>query len=369
MTKNIKYWIWLNTIIGLGSRKYQQIIDRFGDPESLWKLPDEEMKKLTFIPKSIINQLIDRKIKAEVDEHLERIYKNNIKVLTINDDLYPAYLKKIYNPPIVIYLKGTLIENEKAIAVVGSRVATPYGLKMAETISYELSKCGITVISGMARGVDSKAHIGALNSGGRTIAVLGCGLDTAYPPENDKLMKRIEETGAVISEYVPGVMPFPQNFPARNRIISGISMGVVVIEANEKSGSLITADFALEQGREVFAVPGNVNSLYSKGTNKLIRDGAKIVTCIDDILEEVNVFRNTSMSSFDQKVSQLDSIFRYLDADEKIIAECLYNEEMHINTLAKKSGMEIKNINAILVMLELKGVVDQLPGKIFKFRE
>jgi DNA processing protein len=369
MESNIKYWVWLSTIAGLGSRKYMKIINKYGDPEVLWNLTYAELKNLAFIPKAVVNQILDTKIKDEVDRHMERIYKNNIKVLTINDDIYPIFLKNIHDPPMVIYVKGNLIQNEKAVAVVGSRVATPYGLKMAEAISRELTKCGITVISGMARGVDSSAHIGALNSGGRTIAVLGCGLDKAYPPENDKLMKRIEETGTVISEYVPGVVPLPQNFPARNRIISGISMGVVVIEANEKSGSLITADFALEQGREVFAVPGNLSSPNSIGTNKLIKDGAKIVTCIEDILEEINVFRNTAINIFEQKELEKARIFKDLDPDERILAECLFNQPMHIDAIIEKSGLEIKTINAILVMLELKGCIDQLPGKIFKYRE
>jgi DNA processing protein len=364
---NVKYWVWLSTITGLGSRKYTQLIEKFGDPEVIWNLTKGELEKIDFIPKVIINNIIDPKFKNSINEHMERIYKNNIKIFTIKDDLYPVFLKNIHDPPIVIYVKGTLKLNEKAIAVVGSRKATPYGLKMAEIISCELTKCGITVISGMARGIDSSAHSGALASGGRTIAVLGCGLDKAYPPENDKLMKRIEEAGAVISEYVPGVKPLAQNFPARNRIISGISMGVVVIEANEKSGSLITAEFALEQGREVFALPGNVNSAFSIGTNKLIRDGAKIVTGIEDILEEVNVFRSSAMNIFEHKEIEKVRLLKSLEPDERRLAECLSEEPLHIDVLVEKSGLEIRTVNAILVMLELKGIIDQLPGKMFKF--
>jgi DNA processing protein len=182
-------------------------------------------------------------------------------------------------------------------------------------------------------------------------------------------MKRIIESGAVISEYVPGVLPFPQNFPARNRIISGISMGVVVIEANEKSGSLITAEFALEQGREVFALPGNVNSANSIGTNKLIRDGAKIVTCVEDILEELNVFTGSTINFFEPKDVGKERMLKNLDTDERTLVECLRAEPMHIDKLVEKSGLQIKTINAILVMLELKGIINQLPGKMFKFME
>ena len=366
MTTNIKYWVWLSMIAGLGSRKNMELIKRYGDPEAVWYLEKSELEKLNFLPKAVILQMVDEKFKYNVDVHLERIYKNDIKVVTFKNDLYPVFLKDIHDPPIVIYVKGTIKPEEKAIAIVGSRKATPYGLQMAKVISRELCKCGITVISGMARGIDSYAHLGALDAGGRTIAVLGCGLDKAYPPENDKMMNRIIETGAVISEYVPGVMPIPQNFPARNRIISGISMGVVVIEANEKSGSLITADFALEQGREVFALPGNVSSTNSVGTNKLIRDGAKIVTCVEDILEEVHIFRSSKINIFDQKDMEKERMFRNLEPDERILAACLQEEPLHIDRIVEKSGLETKTVNAILIMLELKGILNQLPGKVFK---
>ena len=287
----------------------------------------------------------------------------------MEDELYPAYLKNIYDPPLVLYMKGTIQEEEKYLAVVGSRRATSYGLDMAKKISRELAECGITVVSGMARGVDSFAHMGALEVKGRTIAVLGCGLDIVYPYENKKLMENIIESGACLSEYLPGTTPVPGNFPARNRIISGISLGVVVIEAGERSGSLITANFALEQGREVFALPGNVNSIKSTGTNKLIKEGAKIVTGIDDILEELNIYfieENTKVSF--NKNLQDERILRGLDNDEKKVVECLKLESMHIDNIARKTGFGIQLVNSILVMLELKGVVEQLPGKIFKLK-
>lgn len=367
--EKVKYWVWLSTIVGLGSKRFQYLLNQYGSPEEVWKLSSQEIKKISYFPLSLIQQLLDPKIRENVDVHMEKIKENQIQVVTIHEEEYPMFLKTIHDPPVVLYVKGQLIKNEKALAIVGSRRATAYGVKMAETIGKELAKCGITVVSGMARGVDSKAHIGALHEQGRTIAVLGCGLDQAYPPENKDLMERIQSSGAVVSEYVPGMPPLPQNFPARNRIISGISMGVVVIEANEKSGSLITADFALEQGREVFAIPGNVNSFNSLGTNKLIKDGAKIVTCMEDILEEIRVFRNSSFDFADQRQREKNNIFKGLEAEEKALAICIYKEDLHIDQLMEKTGMGMNQINSFLVMLELKGIIEQLPGKIFRFRE
>jgi DNA processing protein len=266
-------------------------------------------------------------------------------------------------------MKGNIEKDEKFLAIVGSRRASSYGIRMAQTIATELSKYGITVVSGMARGVDSYAHRGAIDAGGRTIAVLGCGLDIVYPSENKKLMENIISSGACISEYLPGTTPIPGNFPARNRIISGISLGVIVIEAGERSGSLITANFALEQGREVFALPGNVNNYNSTGTNKLIKEGAKMVTGIDDILEEINIsFTEEKVKDFFSQRFKGGELLKGLDDDEKKVAECLKLEPLHIDVIARKTGLSIALINSILIMLELKGVVEQLPGKIFKLK-
>lgn len=265
--------------------------------------------------------------------------------------------------------------SEKSISIVGSRKATSYGLEAGEELAYQLSMLGITITSGMARGIDSSAHKGALKAKGRTIAVLGCGHDIIYPPENKALIEEIIKSGAVISEYLPGTKPMAMNFPARNRIISGISLGVVVIEAAENSGSLITANFALEQGREVFALPGNINRINSKGTNKLIKEGAKLTTCIEDILEELEIYNlidnkkidgidedNIDNEIFDQKY------YRGLDNEERRMIQCLKYEPLHVDYLANMTGYSIKHINSILTMLELKGVIEQMPGKIFRLR-
>ncbi|NLI57823.1 MAG: DNA-protecting protein DprA [Clostridium sp.] len=366
---DIQYWVWLSSIPGIGAVKSKKLLEHFKSPYNIWKAKENELKELTFLTGSDVYNLMNVQIRKQVKKHLENIYKNNIKILTINDELYPSYLKNIYDPPVVLYVKGSFKRNEKYLAVVGSRKATSYGLSMAQTISKELSNYGITVVSGMARGVDSYAHKGVVDAGGRTIAVLGCGLDIVYPYENKKLMESIIENGACVSEYLPGTAPLANNFPARNRIISGISLGVIVIEAGERSGSLITADFALEQGREVFALPGNVCSLKSAGTNKLIKEGAKIVTSIEDILEEINIsFSDENMEKFFEKNILDESFFKGLDHEERTVASCLKFEPSNIDLISKKTGFSVQLVSSILIMLELKGIVEQLPGKIYKLK-
>ncbi|MDQ2085903.1 DNA-processing protein DprA [Herbivorax sp. ANBcel31] len=369
MVDNRQYWVWLSSIPGIGSVKSKRLLEHFKEPYNVWKAKENELRKLTFLTGKDVFNLMDDKIKQQAQKHLEKINKNNIKVLTINDELYPYYLKNIYDPPIVLFVKGNIKKSEKYVAVVGSRKATSYGLSMAHTISGELSRYGITVVSGMARGVDSYAHKGIIDAGGSTIAVLGCGLDVVYPYENKKLMKSIIENGACISEYLPGIAPLANNFPARNRIISGMSLGVIVIEAGERSGSLITADFALEQGREVFALPGNVCSIKSAGTNRLIKEGAKIVTSIEDILEEINInFSDENIENYFAKKILNDRFFKGLDNEERTVASCLKSEPSHIDLISKKTGFSVKLVSSILIMLELKGIVEQLPGKIYKLK-
>lgn len=366
----LKYWVWLSIIPGVGLATCKKLLDIFGTPMDVWGASELSLKKSGILTDHMVKELINKKNKDTVKKHIDNIQKNGVTVINYMEDMYPQYLKKIYDPPIVLYFKGNLIKEEKVIAIVGSRKASSYGLVAAETIAYELSRVGITVISGMARGIDSRAHYGALKGNGRTIAVLGCGLDIVYPPENDKLMDRIINKGAAISEYLPGFPPMPKNFPARNRIISGISMGVVVIEAGEKSGSLITADFALEQGREVFAVPGNIDSFNSQGTNRLIKDGAKIVTGIDDILEELKfTYFNSNRKPFLSIDNNKEIILSDLDSDDKMVAECLWDEPLHIDLLVQKTGLSIQKINSLLVMMELKGIIEQEPGKIFKMKK
>lgn len=369
MFEELFYWVWLSAITCMAPRKKNQLLEVFSAPVNLWHASRKELEKLSFLNTEAVWGILDKSTREKTHGHLENIYKDNIKVIPIADEKYPRYLKNIYDPPIVLYMKGTLEQEETSIAVVGSRAATPYGLSMAERLGCDLAGFGITVVSGMARGIDTGAHRGALKAKGRTLAVLGCGLDRPYPPENKDLMESIAQSGAVLSEFIPGTPPIPMNFPIRNRIISGLTVGTVVIEANEKSGSLITADLALQQGREVFAVPGNITSAVSRGTNKLIKEGAKIVTSVADIFEELNFYKSTynTNNTGIQGIS-CENILKGLDGDERILVKLMGNDCLHIDRLMNTSGFSVQRVNSLLVMLELKGVVEQLPGKMYKIK-
>lgn len=280
-----KYWIWLSLINGLGSKRKQKLLEKYKTPERIYNLARKELLEVSGIGEKVIKNILDKRIKDSVEKHIEYMYKNKINIISIKDKEYPNLLKEIYDPPISLYIKGNKnILNNKSIGIVGCRDVSEYGKKVAKYFSYSLGKQNVNIISGLAKGVDSYAHIGTLSTGGNTIAVVGNGLDTIYPVENLYLLNKIlENGGAIISEYPLGVKPEKMNFPARNRIISGMSKGIIVIEAKEKSGTLITVDFALEQGRDVYVVPGNINSINSVGTNELIKQGAKMVTTYKDI--------------------------------------------------------------------------------------
>jgi DNA processing protein len=366
MNKDIIYWIWLSSLPRVSPAKCRQLLDFFGEPYEIWNASEDALRKVPAINVAVYEDIINKEYRKKLQAYIDSIHKNSISVICLNDDEYPADLKKIYDPPIVLFTKGKVRKNDNFIAVVGSRRATQYGLSIAERLSYELSIMGFTVVSGMARGIDKYAHLGALRARGSTIAVLGCGCDIVYPPENKKLMEDISVSGAVISEYSPGTPPMKHNFPARNRIISGLSKGVIIVEAGEKSGSLITANFALEQGREVFAVPGNINNTNSRGTNQLIKEGAKMVTGLDDILEEIRIFSSenaNNLHKINNNINSLDSC--RLDKEEKCVVKCLLEEPMDIDMIARKSGLPINAVNSVLVVLELKGLVEQYPGRIY----
>lgn len=285
-----KYWIWLSRIEGLGSVKINKLLELYKYPKAIWDLQKEELMQVDGIGLTLANKICEQKYRKGLDVYLDYMKKYDIKLITIQDERYPNKLRNIYDAPAILYVKGnTSILNDFAISIIGCRECSEYGKKIAKEISFKLSQYNINIISGMAKGIDSYAHIGCLNAKGKTIAVLGNGLDRVYPKENIGLYNEIIKTGgAVISEYIIGTKPEKMNFPARNRIVSGLSNGIVVVEAKEKSGTLITVDFALEQGKNVFVVPGNITSDNSRGTNGLIKQGAKMITCVDDILEEYN---------------------------------------------------------------------------------
>ena len=288
-----RYWIWFSLIKNLGSIRKQKLLEVYRNPEKIYYLTKQDLMKIEGIGENIANNIINSKNDKLINYHLDYILKNEINIIHIYEKDYPQLLKQIYDPPISLYIKGNKeILNNKNIGIVGCRECTDYGKKASKYFAYNLAKQNINIVSGLAKGVDSYAHLGCLSTSlenescGKTIAVVGNGLDMIYPQENVELAKQIIKSGGVIiSEYPCGTKPDKMNFPARNRIISGMSSGIIVVEAKEKSGTLITVDFALEQGRDVFVVPGNINSINSVGTNDLIKQGAKLVTTYNDVIK------------------------------------------------------------------------------------
>lgn len=350
---------WLNSVNGLSNGKIGKLLEYFGSTEELWNNFSSEKYNLSILKPEIIYNLT--KIKDGFGERLfEKLRDENAFIVTYFDEEYPNKLKNINGAPNILYCKGNLsAANNLSIAVIGSRKATSYGKWTAEKFTKELSDLGVTIISGLATGIDTIAHQTAIKYNTKTIGVIGCGINIVYPKKNEMLYKDIVDAdGAVITEYPFGMEPMPSNFPDRNRIISGLSDGVLVIEAQEKSGTLITAGHAANQGKEIFAVPGNIESLYSKGTNALIKDGAKIVTCIDDIIEEILELRNMVKN---KKLINNKNI----NAIELKIINFLMLRDATIYEMSENIDMEISDILSTLTILELKGVVKQMSGKKF----
>lgn len=286
--KDIEYWIWLSIIEGLNPKVSNDLLEKYNNPKIIWNKTREELLE-EGIKEKHANEIVNNIYRQNLDKYLKYMNENNIDIITIKDKSYPDKLKVIYDPPVVLYLKGNKnILNQKSMAIIGCRSCTKYGENISKKLAYNLSLNNINIISGLARGIDSFAHRGALDGKGKTIAVVGCGLDRVYPKENLGLFNDIvKNNGAIVSEYIVGTKPLAKNFPRRNRIISGLANGVIVVEAREKSGTLITVDFALEQGKNIYAVPGNIDNPNSYGTNDLINQGAKIITSMQDILEDL----------------------------------------------------------------------------------
>jgi DNA processing protein len=362
--EGIKDWIILNMIPGVGSSTFRRLIKFFGSPSAVLNTSLKELAMVRGLTPSVCQSIIDHRASIEVDEELRLIEKHNCNIITIEDQTYPSALKAIHDPPPLLYIKGELTEaDSNSIAIVGTRNASPYGKMASEKLSNQLASRGITVVSGLAHGIDTYAHNGALSAGGRTIAVMGNGLDIIYPSENAKLFDAIVNSGAVISELSMGTQPRRGMFPQRNRLISGISLGTLVVEASRQSGALITADLALEQGREVFAIPGPIYSEESKGTNWLIKQGAKLVDSVEDILEELP---SHSFQQTDDNIKNEDAIVEsQLPQDEGTIWKVIGSSPIHIDDISRQSGLPIFKVCSVLVMLELKGLVQQLSGKMF----
>ena len=357
MDKTTEELILLNMIDGVGSIRLHGLLKEFKSPSGILDAGFESLAGVKGIGKVIAGAISTARSKYDINKELELIRDSGAEVITFFDKRYPENLKDIYDPPVLLYVKGILKPEDKlSVAIVGSRRCTQYGLNTAERIAAGLAFSGITVVSGLARGIDTAAHKGALKNGGRTIAVLGNGLCSVYPPENKSIADDIIKNGAVISEFPMEMLPHKQNFPCRNRIISGISKGVLVVEAAEKSGALITADFAAEQGRDVFAVPGEINKPSSSGTNKLIRDGAKLIESVDDIIEELGIERKRDVHK--EKGQKILS-----GAHEQDIYDMLSDEPCDIDTIAEGLSLKSQQATTALLKMELKGIIRQLPGR------
>lgn len=348
------YWVGFTLIPGIGRAKFALMEQYFGELERAWFASAAELEMAGLDSRSI-EAIMARRPKISLDAEMEKLERYKVKVLIWRDEAYPSRLKQIYDHPPVLYVRGSLApEDEWSLAVVGTRRPTYYGREVTEQLVGGLARNRITIISGLAKGIDATAHRAALDAGGRTIAIFGCGLDIVYPSDHVKLAREIMEQGALVSEFPLGVRPKAENFPRRNRIMSGLSLGVLVVEAGEKSGALITVRWALEQNREVFAVPGSVLSPQSKGTNRLIQEGAKLVRDPQDILEELNLT---------MAVQQLE-MKEFLPATEaeSLIMKYLSSEPTHIDEVGRYSGLPIATVSSTLAMMELKGTVKQVGG-------
>jgi DNA processing protein len=350
----VKYWVGFSSVHGIGPMKFRALLNHFGDLEEAWHADARELKEAGLDQRALSNLMTTRSTMS-LDGEMEKIERQGARVLTWDDPAYPPRLLNIYNPPPVLYVRGEILDEDQwAMAVVGTRGATVYGKEAARQIAGGLARNRLTIVSGLARGIDSEAHRAALDTGGRTIAVLGSGVDVIYPAEGRKLAKAVIERGALVSEYALGTRPEAGNFPPRNRIISGLSLGAVIVEAGERSGALITADFALEQGREVFAVPGNIFRKKSMGTNKLIQQGAKPVLSVEDILEELNLTMVSQQAEVRAVVPENEM--------EAALLEYITADPVHVDEIGRKSGLPIAQVSSTLALMELKGMVRQVGG-------
>jgi DNA processing protein len=357
--RDLEPLLQLYSVPGVGGGRMRNLISAFGSARAVLDAPLQQLIRVQGVERATAVKIKTAVEPEFVDRQLEFIEKNGVKILSYWDDDYPARLKKIYDPPPFLFVEGEISPaDERALGIVGTRIPSAYGKAITEQFARELVGHNFTIVSGLARGVDTVAHDSALRSGGRTIAVLGCGLDYVYPPENKKLWERIREAGAIITEYPAGTYPDPRNFPRRNRIISGMSIGILITEAGAKSGGLITAFQALEQNREVFSVPGPINSGKSAGTNQLIKEGAKLVQGTRDIMLELEGMLNGNGPFAEPEPPKLMGV-------EKLVYEALSEEPVHVDTLAGRCNKSVPEVLTALLTLELLGHARQLSGKMF----
>ncbi len=390
---DLKYWLWLTLTLHQQSRKVTALLEKFDTPLDIYSAKEADFRGIENLTSRDIKALCNKSLKY-TQKVMDDCRKNAIRIMTFDSPYYPKKLANIFDPPYVLYVKSAEridLNNELTIAMIGTREMTKYGRVAAIGLANDLASAGVTIVSGMARGIDGASLSGALRAGGKTIAVLGCGADIAYPPEHDEMMEQIAQTGMVITEYPPGSPPLPQHFPVRNRIISGLCSGTVVVESPASGGSLITASLALEQGRDVFAVPGNINSPYSDGANELIRNGAHLISSALDIISEyrdeyINIFKKAVNTEHERAVFDFredsseqttvsepeparpvlsNEMFCSLPDNEKQIVDALGVVPMHADILLDKTKLSAQELNAALTMLEMKGIVRQHAGRHF----
>ncbi len=354
-----KYWVAFSRVKRMGATRFKKLEAHFGDLQTAWEAGPGQLRAAG-IDSTVSQAVAEAREKTSPDEEITRLERAEVRALTWHDAEYPPRLKHIDDPPPVLYVKGQLLpEDERAVAVVGTRSPTAYGREAAAGLSGDLAGSCITIVSGLALGIDTVAHRAALSKGGRTIAVVANGLDITYPRDNSGLSRQIEEQGAVVSEYPLGTRPDARGFPRRNRLISGMSLGTVVVEASEKSGARWTVYHALEQNREVFCVPGSIFSPASRLTNRLIQDGAKLVSGYTDILEELNL--RVVARQIELRISE--DLPDSPDAEGEVaLLRCLDHEPMHIDDIGRKASLPVALAGSLLTMLELKGLVKQVGG-------
>lgn len=365
MAEDPRYaWLALSRIPGIGPVLYRRLIEKFQSPDRVFKAGLSDLLSVSGLGEKAARAIVRSRTDESVEQEIEALDRLGARLLTILDPDYPLLLARIYDPPPFLYCLGSgSFQDRPVIAMVGSRNASEYGRKITERLAYSLALAGVIVVSGLARGIDTAAHSGALIAKGRTVAVLGSGLDVIYPPENRNLVEQITENGLVCSEFPLGALPERPHFPVRNRIISGLSLGVVIVEATQHSGSLITARLALEQGREVFAVPGSVESFKSSGTHGLIKQGAKLVEHAQDILDELPGYIGPSKP---ESEAPAPAPAPDLSADQRRIWDLLAAGPKQIDLLARETGLAVGPLLSHLLDMELKGVIKQLPGKFFE---
>jgi len=407
--QQLKYWVWLSALSGVGAITARRLVEHFGDAERVFLADAKQYEKVDGVKTSDLSVLMSKSF-DRAEAILADCEKMGCHIVTFFDERYPERLKNIYDPPIILYVKGNLpnIDAEPVVGIVGTRDCTKYGLDATESISYKLAGCGIIVTTGLAKGIDSAAAKGALRAGGRVIGVIGSGHGVIYPPENKELFEAVVNSGAIISEYPPKTPAHKAFFPARNRLVSGISLGVAVIEAPKRSGALITAFRALEQGRDVFTLPGNVGAISSEGSNLLLRDGAIAILSAEDIISEYEMLfpdkikseagenkysgENNAVCSkrglqadivrceTDTYKKEIDNITRVeyidveeiiatFDGDERIVAETIKLNSVHIDEIISKSGLDASRVLTAITMLEIKGCILSSKGKFYSLKK